>query len=207
MNGRRRVRRSRTRDGAGSQTAPGLPRIGVAEYISARRQRQSFINRFRLLPLQSPVPATDSDVSRLSELNNQFAPQGLTLLRSEAWVAAHIDDYRVIRDEHGRVQGSVCLDDYSPSLAEIVSLAVDPAQQGKGLGTALIAAAVDLGRRRGYPEIFAVSFSDTLFQHCGFHFGDISRYPEKRARYAQKAPDEWTVGQKHCFVIRLDAES
>lgn len=148
-------------------------------------------------------PATDVDVPALSALNNLFVEQKLTLPRSEEWVSSHIDDYRVVRDDNGHVLGSVCLDDYSPSLVELVSLAVEPSAQGKGLGTALIGAAVELANRRGYPEIFAVSFSDTLFQHCGFHFGDINRYPEKRARYARSSPDEWTVGQKHCFVKSL----
>lgn len=143
------------------------------------------------------------DITALSELNNLFSPQGLTLPRAESWVANHIDDYRVVRDEHGRVLGSVCLDDYSPSLVELVSLAVRPEHQGKRMGSALIAAAVDLAQRREYPELFAVSFSDNLFQHCGFRFGDINRYPEKRARYAKVSEDEWTVGQKHCFVIDL----
>lgn len=143
------------------------------------------------------------DVSALSELNNRFSPQGLTLPRSESWVSNHIDDYRVAVDEHGHVLGCVCLDDYSPSLVELVSLAVRDDQQGKGLGSALIGAAVDLAKRRGYPELFAVSFSDSLFQNCGFRFGDINRYPEKRARYAKVSDDEWTVGQKHCFVMDL----
>lgn len=148
-------------------------------------------------------PARDSDASALSALNNAFVEQGLTLPRTEAWVAAHIDDYRVIRDENGRVLGCVCLDDYSPALVELVSLAVQPAHQGKYFGSALIAAAVDLARKRGYPEIFAVSFSDSLFLHSGFERGDIERYPEKKSRYAKVSDDEWTVGQKHCFVKRL----
>jgi amino-acid N-acetyltransferase len=151
------------------------------------------------------TPAHIDDVAALSGLNNQFSPQGLTLSRSESWVTNHIDDYRVVRDEHGHVLGCVCLDDYSPSLVELVSLAVHPTQQGKGMGSALIGAAVDLAKRRGYPELFAVSFSDSLFQHCGFRFGDINRYPEKKARYAKVSDDEWTVGQKHCFVIDLQA--
>jgi amino-acid N-acetyltransferase len=147
--------------------------------------------------------AHPDDVTVLSELNNRFSPQGLTLPRSESWVSSHIDDYRVLRDEHGHVLGCVCLDDYSPSLVELVSLAVREDQQGKGLGSLLIGAAVDLAKRRGYPELFAVSFSDSLFQRCGFRFGDINRYPEKRTRYARVSDDEWTVGQKHCFVIDL----
>ncbi len=178
------------------RTAGAFVESGLA--LSSLRLQHSF-------PVYNLVSATDSDIRALSELNNQFAPQGLTLVRSEVWVASHIDDYRVIRDEQGHVLGSVCLDDYSPSLVELVSLAVDPVHQGKGMGTRLIGAAVDLARRRGYPEIFAVSFSDALFQHCGFQFGDITRYPEKRARYARNAPDEWTVGQKHCFVRRLES--
>ncbi|HSA54874.1 MAG TPA: GNAT family N-acetyltransferase [Gemmatimonadaceae bacterium] len=148
-------------------------------------------------------PARDSDIAALSALNNRFAPQGLTLPRSEAWVLAHIDDYRVMRDANGHVLGCVCLDDYSPSLVELVSLAVLPGHQGKGLGTALIGAAVALARKRGYPEIFAVSFSDELFLRAGFTRTDIERFPEKKARYAKVSDDEWTVGQKHCFAAGL----
>ena len=149
------------------------------------------------------TPAREYDVPSLAELNNQFVEQGLTLSRSEAFVQSHIDDYRVIRDDDGRIVGCVCIDDYSPSLAELVSLAVDPAHQGKGLGTALIAAAVELARKRDYPELFAVSFSDRLFLTCGFERVAVERYPEKKHRYDRVSDDEWTVGQKHCFAMQL----
>ena len=148
-------------------------------------------------------PAREYDVPSLAELNNRFVGEGLTLPRSEAFVQSHIDDYRVIRDDDGRIVGCVCVDDYSPSLAELVSLAVDPTHQGKGLGKALIAAAVDLARKRGYPELFAVSFSDRLFLTCGFERVAVERYPEKKHRYARVSDDEWTVGQKHCFAMQL----
>lgn len=150
------------------------------------------------------APAREYDVPVLAELNNRFAPEGLTLPRSEAFVEAHLDDYRVIRDDDGHVVGCVCIDEYSPSLVELVSLAVDPSQQGRGLGAQLIQAAVSLARKRGYPEIFAVSFSDNLFQRCGFHFQDIERYPEKKRRYDQVSVDEWTIGHKHCFAMSLE---
>ena len=149
------------------------------------------------------TPAREYDIPSLAELNNRYVAEGLTLPRSEAFVQSHIDDYRVIRDDDGRIVGSVCIDDYSPSLAELVSLAVDPGHQGKGLGKALIAAAVDLARKRGYPELFAVSFSDKLFLTCGFERVAVERYPEKKHRYARVSADEWTVGQKHCFAMQL----
>ena len=149
-------------------------------------------------------PALDSDVTSLSELNNHFAPQGLTLPRSESWV---VEPHRRLpgRARRARARAGVRLPRrlltrrWSNSSRSPYNLSL----QGKGMGSALIAAAVDLARRRGYPELFAVSFSDSLFQHCGFRFGDINRYPEKRARYAKVSDDEWTVGQKHCFVMDL----
>ncbi len=150
-------------------------------------------------------PARDSDVAALSALNNRFAPDGLTLPRSEEWVASHIDDYLVQRDDNGHVLGCVCLDDYSPSLVELVSLAVLPSEQGRGFGHLLIQAAVALANKRGYPLIFAVSFSDNLFLHAGFVRADIERYPEKRVRYAKVSADEWTIGHKHCFAQELAA--
>jgi len=153
------------------------------------------------------MPAREYDVPSLAELNNQFVEQGLTLPRSEAFVQSHIDDYRVIRDDDGRIVGCVCIDDYSPSLAELVSLAVDPTHQGKGLGKALIAAAVELARKRDYPELFAVSFSDQLFLTCGFERVAVERYPEKKHRYDRVSDDEWTVGQKHCFAMKLQETS
>lgn len=156
------------------------------------------------MPRMRPLsPAHEYDVPALAALNNRFNEAGLTLPRTEAFVEGHLDDYRVIRDDDGHVVGCVCLDEYSPSLVELVSLAVDPAHHRKGLGRTLIQAAVDLARRRGYPEIFAVSFADDLFQRCGFASQDVTRYPEKKRRYDRVAADEWTVGQKHCFARQL----
>jgi amino-acid N-acetyltransferase len=148
-------------------------------------------------------PAHEYEVSALAALNNRFNADGLTLPRSESFVESHLDDYLVIRDDDGQVVGCVCIDEYSPSLVELVSLAVDPAQQRKGLGSRLITAAVQLARKRGYPEIFAVSFADDLFKRSGFVAQDVERYPEKKKRYDRVSADEWTVGHKHCFALPL----
>lgn len=143
----------------------------------------------------------------LSALNNQFNADGLTLPRSPEFVEAHLDDFRLVRDDDGHVIGCVCLDEYSPSLVEIVALAVAPPFQRRGIGAQLIRGAVDLARKRGYPEVFAVSFSDDLFERCGFKSQDVHRYPEKKARYARISSDEWTVGKKHCVARSLTGAS
>ncbi len=152
------------------------------------------------------VAAREGDAEAIAALNNRYAPDGLTLPRTPAFVAARLESYRVALDERGRVVGCVAVDDYAPSLAELVSLAVAPEAQGQGLGRRLIAEAEALARRRGYAELFAVSLADTLFLGAGFRPSSIARYPEKAARYAAVSRSELSIGKKFLFVKRLAGE-
>lgn len=147
--------------------------------------------------------ATDADIPALVTLNNMFAPEGKTLPRDEAFAYNHLHDYWILRGERGALLGAVALDEYSPSLVELVALAVDPSARGKGYGKRLIEAACDLARRRGYAEIFAVSFADDLFLDAGFERAPIEGFPEKISRYEKIDRSELQVGQKHCFRLWL----
>lgn len=151
--------------------------------------------------------AHDTDLQQLVALNNRFAPQGLTLTRSEDFAYAHLADYRVIRDADGGVVACVALDEYSPSVVELISLAVLPDAQGLGYGKALIMAAERLAKRRGYAELFAVSYSDDLFLSCGFERAALSTYPEKISRYTTIDQSELQVGEKHCFRKRFGTDA
>jgi amino-acid N-acetyltransferase len=156
-------------------------------------------------PAAAVEPAQAADIPAMVALNNLFAPDGLTLTRSPAFVAGHLADYQVIRGADGRVIGQVALDDYSPSLVELVSLAVAPDHQGRGLGQVLVAAAEALARRRGYPELFAISLAEALFLRMGFTESSIAVYPEKIARYRGISRSELSIGRKFCFAKRLTA--
>lgn len=147
--------------------------------------------------------ASDADVGDIVALNNLFAPDGLTLHRSEAFVVAHLQDYQVVRAPDGSLMGQVALDEYSPSLVELVSLAVAPDAQGNGLGQHLITAAAKLARERGYPELFAISLAEPLFLRMGFLESTILRYPEKIARYRTISRSELSIGRKFCFAKKL----
>jgi len=148
-------------------------------------------------------PATEDDTDAIVALNNMWAPDGLTLHRARGWVADRIPNYNVARAADGRVVGCVAIDEYSPSLAELVSLAVAPEAQGRGLGGRLVEAAVELARRRGYDELFAVSLADTQFLRWGFHETRVDRFPEKRWRYLQVSRSELSIAKKFCFSREL----
>jgi amino-acid N-acetyltransferase len=148
-------------------------------------------------------PANETDILQLLALNNRYSASGLTLARTPEFAANHLSDYRVLRDAQGGIIGCVALDEYSPSVAEIVSLVVNEDAHGLGFGRQLIAAAVELATTRGYQELFAVSYSDELFLSAGFERAPLESYPEKITRYTKVDKTEIEVGKKHCFSRRL----
>jgi N-acetylglutamate synthase-like GNAT family acetyltransferase len=147
--------------------------------------------------------ANESDIQELVALNNKYVAAGLTLERTEQFAYAHLADYRVIRDADGGVVACAALDEYSPTIVELVSLAVTQDAQGLGYGKALITAVEKLARKRGYEQLFAVSYSDELFLSAGFEHAALTAYPEKIARYTKLDKTELEVGEKHCFRKQL----
>lgn len=147
--------------------------------------------------------AHETDIPQLLALNNRYSASGLTLARTPEFAANHLSDYRVLRDAQGGIIGCVALDEYSPSVAEIISLVVEPDAQGLGYGRKLIEAALELAHTRGYRDIFAVSFSDELFLACGFERVPLETYPEKITRYVKVDRTEIEVGKKHCFARKV----
>lgn len=147
--------------------------------------------------------ANETDIQALVALNNKYVAEGLTLKRTEEFAYAHLADYRLIRDADGGVLACAALDEYSPTVVELVSLAVTQDAQGLGYGKSLIAALEKLARSRGYEELFAVSYSDDLFLACGFEHAELTKYPEKISRYSLLDKSELVVGEKHCFRRKL----
>lgn len=146
---------------------------------------------------------TERDVAAIAALNNLFAPEGRTLHRTPLFVEEHLADYRVIRGENGRIVGCVAIDEYSPSLAELVGLAVHPSVRGRGYGVLLIEEIADLARRRGYDALFATSFSEAIFEACGFTKVKLDEFPEKVLRYTRIDRTEVEMAEKHCFTRSL----
>jgi RimJ/RimL family protein N-acetyltransferase len=69
----------------------------------------------------------------------------------------------VVRDEAGRVVGSIGVERVDPSTAEIHRLYLDAHLRGRGLGRALVEEVLVWCRMRGFTRL--VLWSDTRFEH------------------------------------------
>ena len=125
------------------------------------------------------------DSKAISALIDLYVPDGTLLPRTPEFVAERVIDF-LVTDVGGRVVGCVHLDEYSPSLVEVRSLAVHPEHQGRGIGVALVKAAEDLARIREYATVFAVSSNDEFFPARGYelrHIPELDRERSEVSRY------------------------
>ena len=143
--------------------------------------------------------AEESDVDQIADLVNEFAAEGLMLPRTGEQVAREIDQYVVVADHSGHVLACAALTEYSPSLAEVSSVAVARHQQGNGFGTLVVRGVERMAQVRDYAEVFALSLSDGFFTALGYDHCAVDRYPEKLARWKQLADNGVDVVPRRCF--------
>ncbi|HEY7407497.1 MAG TPA: GNAT family N-acetyltransferase [Gemmatimonadaceae bacterium] len=130
-------------------------------------------------------PSHVRDAKAISGLIGLYVGDGTLLPRTPEFIAERVIDF-LVSEADGRVVGCVHLDEYSPSLVEVRSLAVDPDHQGRGIGTALVSAAEALARVREYATVFAVSSNDDFFRARGYdlrHIPELDRERSEVSRY------------------------
>jgi N-acetylglutamate synthase-like GNAT family acetyltransferase len=147
--------------------------------------------------------ATRVDAGPILELVGPYAAQGLMLPRTLQQIAARIDNYVVVTDAAGHVMACAALEEYSPSLAEVSSVAVDPSHHGQGLGSQVVLGVERLARARDIEELFALSLTDNFFLSLSYEATTISRYPEKLARYDTLSKSGVEIVPKRCFQKTL----
>jgi amino-acid N-acetyltransferase len=150
--------------------------------------------------------AVRADAGQILDLVSPYAAQGLMLPRTLDQIAARIDNYVVAADGTGRVIACAALEEYSPSLAEVSSVAVAPAHHGKGLGSQVVLGVERLARARDIEELFALSLTDPFFLSLSYKPTTISRYPEKLARYDALSRSGVDIVPKRCFQKTLGKE-
>ena len=147
--------------------------------------------------------AVRNDAGSILELVSQYAAQGLMLPRTLEQIVARIDNYVVATDAVGHVVACAALEEYSPSLAEVSSVAVATSLHGQGLGSQVVLGVERLARARDIEEIFALSLTDNFFLSLSYNPTTISRYPEKLARYDSLSRSGVEIVPKHCFQKTL----
>jgi amino-acid N-acetyltransferase len=139
------------------------------------------------------------DAGEILELVSQYAAQGLMLPRTLEQIASRIDNYVVATDAAGHVLACAALEEYSPSLAEVSSVAVATSHHGHGLGSQVVLGVERLARARDIEELFALSLTDNFFLSLSYEPTTISRYPEKLARYDTLSRSGVEIVPKRCF--------
>lgn len=89
------------------------------------------------------------------------------LPRNDEEMTELIDSFWVIEDQ-GEVVGCVCLEIYSPKIAELRSLAVRSDQRGHGYGELLVDAAVAEARRLNIRQLLVVTSTPEFFERLNF---------------------------------------
>lgn len=119
-----------------------------------------------------------SDVPRLYELINYYAARGDMLPRTLDQLYNRVRNFHVA-DADGEVIGCVALHITWADLAEVVSLAVHPDFQGRGVGRRLVEPLFDEARDLGIPTLFALTLQVGFFSRLGFREVPRLRLPHK----------------------------
>lgn len=133
-------------------------------------------------------PARACDIDSIVSLINGYAAKAIMLFRTPDSVRATLHDFVVAVDHTGAVVACGALKEYSPSLAEVASVAVAEDAHGRGLGTRIVEEVERLARKRGIDELFALTLSPKFFESAGYAITDRARYPEKIRRDCLRCP-------------------
>jgi amino-acid N-acetyltransferase len=135
--------------------------------------------------------ARTADAPAMQRLINGFADRGAMLHRSLSELYENIRDFFVI-EENGEVIGCAALHVSWKDLAELKSLAVAEAAQGRGFGRQLVQACVDEAEEIGIARVFALTYVPELFVKMRFQIVDKALLPRKvwtECVYCPKFPD------------------
>lgn len=111
--------------------------------------------------------ATVHDVPRIQAIINSHAELGKMLFKSLAQLYEDLRDFAVYEDQ-GQVLGCIGLTIIWADLAEVRSLAVDSAHQGKGIGRTLVDWSFSEARRLHIRRLMTLTYEQRFFEKQGF---------------------------------------
>ena len=131
--------------------------------------------------------ASMRDISNLLSLINAYAAKGVMLPRTEFELSENIRDFTVAYD--GSVlAGCGALHFYTPGSAELRSLAVLPAMEGRGVGRMLVDTLEAEARENDLEAIFAFTYVPQFFEKLGFAEVERGELPLKAWKDCLRCP-------------------
>ena len=131
--------------------------------------------------------ASMRDIPNVLSVINSYAANGIMLPRTEFEMSENIRDFSVAYD--GNVlMGCGALHFYTPSTAEVRSLAVLPAAKRHGIGRAVVEALEAEARENDLETIFAFTYVPEFFQRMGFLEVERGELPLKAWKDCLRCP-------------------
>jgi amino-acid N-acetyltransferase len=118
------------------------------------------------------------DIPGILELINSYAAHGIMLPRTEFEMSENIRDFSCAY-EGDQLRGCGALHFYSPTSAEVRSLAVWPSAKQQGVGRAVVEALEAEAQENDLESIFAFTYAPGFFAKLGFNEIERGELPLK----------------------------
>jgi amino-acid N-acetyltransferase len=127
------------------------------------------------------------DIAPVLRLINGYAQKGVMLARTEFEMSENIRDFSVAY-QGDELVGCGALHFYSPTSAEVRSLAVDPDRKSRGVGREIVQALEAEAREFGLHSIFAFTYVTEFFGKLGFVEVERGELPLKAWKDCLRCP-------------------
>jgi amino-acid N-acetyltransferase len=127
------------------------------------------------------------DIRNLLTLINSYAAKGIMLPRTEFEMSENIRDFSVAYDG-GTLVGCGALHFYTPTAAEVRSLAVLPEAKQHGVGRKIVEALEAEARENDLESIFAFTYVPGFFARLGFSEVERGELPLKAWKDCLRCP-------------------
>ena len=159
----------------------------VADSVAGRRKRLG--HRRLSTPLGGVTlrHARMDDLDGICGLVDHWATEGENLPRTREEILECLSEFAVAV-QGDKVVGCGSLLIYTPQLAEIRSLGIDPSRHGHGIGEKLVQYFRDWAAKLKIPKVFVLTRAPGFFGKCGFEQVSVNSLPEKILKDCAKCP-------------------
>ena len=119
------------------------------------------------------------DIEAVFDLVNNYASDGIMPARSRNTLYETLRDMVVAETDDGRIVGVGGLHIIWDKLAEVRTMAVDPAMVRHGIGAEIVRELLDEGRALGVEKFFTLTYKPGFFQKLGFRVVTKEQLPHK----------------------------